>query len=94
MAQVSVERMTTTPEIPALLTIPEVARLLRISVRQAYRLAELGEFPSVRVGQASVRVDADELAAYIERRRESSQEMREPGSFPGSMGSRDRRDEP
>lgn len=55
---------------PRLLTADEVAAVLRITPRQAYRLVARGELRGVRVGQSSVRVDANELASYIESRRQ------------------------
>jgi excisionase family DNA binding protein len=55
-----------------LLTAGEVAEVLRITPRQAYRLVAIGELPGVHIGQASVRVDAADLTAYIEQRRGGS----------------------
>ena len=48
-----------TPAIvqPVMLTVPEVAKTMRISRAAAYRLVELGTIPSVRLGR-SVRVPA------------------------------------
>jgi len=73
---------------PWLLTADEVAAVLRITPRQAYRLVARGELAGVRVGEVSVRVDADELASYIKSRRVASSEMREP-AFERAQGSRD-----
>lgn len=56
------------PTFPVLLTPTDVAEVLRISRRQAYRLVERGELPVVRVGQTNVRVRAADLATYIEAR--------------------------
>jgi excisionase family DNA binding protein len=42
---------------PTVLTVPEVARTMRISRTTAYRLVENGTIPSVRLGR-SVRVPA------------------------------------
>lgn len=46
-----------TPIAPVMLTVPEVARTLRISRSAAYRLVEAGTIPAVRLGR-SVRVPA------------------------------------
>lgn len=59
------------PTFPRLLTAPEVAEVLRATLRQAYNLMANGEIPAVRIGQTNVRVDADDLAAYIASRREA-----------------------
>lgn len=55
-----------------LLTLPQVAKLLQISESFAYRLAQNGEIPAVRMGRA-VRVRPVDLQRYIERRAQSSQ---------------------
>ena len=47
-----------------LLTVPETARLLRISRNLAYELVARGELPSVRLGRA-IRIPRDELRAAI-----------------------------
>lgn len=36
----------------SVMTIPEVARLLRVSEKKTYRLAKSGELPSFRLGSA------------------------------------------
>lgn len=41
----------TTPEEPAVLCVPEVARRLGISRSFAYELVSAGEIPSVRLGR-------------------------------------------
>jgi excisionase family DNA binding protein len=50
---------------PALLTIEELARFLRISRAKAYELAARGEIPTVRMGR-SVRVRRDRLEAWLD----------------------------
>lgn len=51
----------------ALLTVPEVARVLRISRAQAYQLAQRGDLPGVvHIGRC-VRVSADALQDWIDR---------------------------
>ena len=51
------------------LTVPEVARILKISRSKAYRLAERGEIPVLRIGK-SVRVLRRDLERWVEERRE------------------------
>jgi excisionase family DNA binding protein len=53
-----------------LLTIREVAERLAVSTRTVYKLIEDGAFPSVRVGEGSVRVDAAALDAYVRSRQD------------------------
>ena len=48
-----------------LLTIPEVARVLRVPPARAYNLAREGLIPTVRVGR-QVRVDRDALRHWID----------------------------
>jgi len=52
---------------PALLTVEEVARFLRISRAKAYELAAQGGIPTVRMGR-SVRVRRDRLEAWLDER--------------------------
>jgi excisionase family DNA binding protein len=47
-----------------LLTVAEVAELLRVSNMTVYRLLKAGELPSVRIGK-SFRVREDDLDAYL-----------------------------
>ena len=47
-----------------LLTVAEVAGLLRVSNMTVYRLLKAGELPSVRIGK-SFRVREDDLDAYL-----------------------------
>jgi excisionase family DNA binding protein len=51
-----------------LLTVVQVAERLNVSRSTVRRRIELGEIPAVRLGRgphAPVRVDADELAAWV-----------------------------
>ena len=50
-----------------LLTVAEVAELLRVSNMTVYRLLKAGELPSVRIGK-SFRVREDDLDAYLAER--------------------------
>ena len=45
----------------------DVAVILRISRSHVYQLIEAGEFPVIRLGK-SIRIPADGLRAWIERR--------------------------
>ena len=47
-----------------LLTVPETAKLLRISRNLAYELVARGELPAVRLGRV-IRIPRDELTARI-----------------------------
>jgi excisionase family DNA binding protein len=57
--------------IERLLTPIEVADALAISNRGVLRLAEKGELAAIRVGERRLRFAPSDLAAYIERKRES-----------------------
>lgn len=50
-----------------LLTVEEVARMLRISRGKAYSMAASGAIPTVRMGR-SVRVRQDRLEAWLDAR--------------------------
>jgi excisionase family DNA binding protein len=60
--------MTTTPDTRPLLTSADVAHLLNVSRKTAYRLIERGELQALHVG-ASVRIRPESLDAYLERER-------------------------
>ncbi len=53
-----------TLEDKQLMTVKEVALLLRISRSALYRLIERGELPSLRLGH-SVRLRADDVLAFM-----------------------------
>jgi len=55
-------------EFPALLTVREVARLLRLSRATVYALIELLELPSIRFTTNAIRVRADDLQDYLRAR--------------------------
>jgi len=57
---------TTVAESP-LMTLPEVAQLLRVNKDTAYRLAAQGAIPAVKLGK-SVRVPRAALLAFIEQK--------------------------
>jgi excisionase family DNA binding protein len=58
--------MATTEDMLPLLRPVDVAELLNVSRKTAYRLIERGELSAVRIG-TSVRVRPEDLAAYLER---------------------------
>jgi excisionase family DNA binding protein len=67
---------------PLTLTVEEAGRLLGISRGLAYEAARRGEIPTIRLGRRLL-VPWTRLLALV-----GAPEMREPGSFPGSKGSR------
>ena len=54
------------PSFPQLLTVPEVAKILRLSPRTVWRLIRDERLPAVRIGR-SVRVHPDAVAALIKQ---------------------------
>jgi excisionase family DNA binding protein len=52
-------------ELPLLLRVEDVARLLHVSKPHAYNMIARGQVPSVRLG-ASVRVRRDQLLAWLD----------------------------
>jgi excisionase family DNA binding protein len=48
-----------------LVTVPEAARLLRVSTSTVRRLIDRGQLPSYRVGQRSVRLNRRELGRAV-----------------------------
>lgn len=51
--------------IPRLLKIAEVAKVLQISRTSAYRLAATGQLPAVRFSGATVRIRPEDLEKFI-----------------------------
>ena len=62
---------TDTPKVVRLLTIPEVAEILRISEGGVRRLQQQRCIPFLKVG-GSVRFAESDLMAYIEKQRVAS----------------------
>jgi excisionase family DNA binding protein len=58
-----------------LLTVPEVARRLRLSRNHTYILLGRGDLPRIKVGGA-VRIDSLDLEAYIQAHRETRREKK------------------
>lgn len=52
--------------IMELLTVPEVARRLKLSKSKVYLLCQRGEIPSIQLGK-SVRIPLDELETWLRR---------------------------
>jgi excisionase family DNA binding protein len=65
------------------ITVEEAGRLLGIGRSLAYEAARRGELPTIRLGRRLL-VPTARLQALVGQ----APEMREPGSFPGSKGSR------
>lgn len=59
--------------IEALLSVYEVAQLLRISESGVYRLVRSGELPRVKVGKRTL-FEPDEIRRFISRGRETAGE--------------------
>jgi excisionase family DNA binding protein len=60
----------------SLLTVTDVAGILRLSVRTVRRLIAEDELPIVRIGRA-VRVRREDLRSFIDKAARSGQEMKE-----------------
>ncbi len=58
--------MSAAEDIRPLLRPIDIAELLNVSRKTAYRLIERGELAAVHVG-ANVRIRPEDLAAYLER---------------------------
>jgi len=52
-----------------LLTVDEVAEILRVSPSTVYRRIQAGELPAVKLGHRQVRIKREDLDAYIEAHR-------------------------
>lgn len=57
-----------------LLSVPEAAAYLALSIRQMWVQINAGRLPSVRVAPRSVRIHPDDLRGYINQRRSNSGE--------------------
>jgi excisionase family DNA binding protein len=73
--------------IEALLSLDEVAELLRISESGVYRLVRSGELPRVKVGQRTL-FEPREIRRFIASRRDSATELQR-GPEPGAHDSHD-----
>lgn len=52
---------------PLLLTVPEAARLLRISRNTAYEMVRRGELPAINLGERIIRIPRFALEQWISR---------------------------
>ena len=60
---------------PTLMKRPEVEAAVGLSCASLYRLMSCGEFPRpIKIGQRAVRWRAEDVAAYLETRPESTGE--------------------
>jgi excisionase family DNA binding protein len=91
-----VQELPTVPagHLPPLLTVPEVAALLRVDASTVYRAVRRGELPAVRLGGrgTSVRIPASALEellspASVSARRRAGQAPVPPRRAAGSSGS-------
>jgi len=58
-----------------LLTVDEVAEILRVSPSTVYRRIQAGELPAIKLGHRQVRIKQEDLDAYIEAHRITSTEF-------------------
>ena len=70
-----------------LLTVDEVAEILRVSPSTVYRRIQAGELPAVKLGHRQVRIKQEDLDAYIEAHR--IEPDRRPASEDEKGGARD-----
>ncbi len=54
-----------------ILTIPEVARYLKISKSKIYYLVQRGEIPYIRIGR-NVRIKESDLMKWLDKHRDSN----------------------
>jgi len=52
-----------------LLTVPEVAEILRVSPSTVYRRIQAGGLPAIKLGHRQVRIKQEDLDAYIDAHR-------------------------
>ena len=56
-------------DYPIMLSVPQVAEILRMGKWSAYLLAHREDFPAVRIGKHKIRVNRDELKVWIEKQK-------------------------
>jgi len=61
--------VTDLSSLPVILSVPEVAKILRLSKSQAYEYIQQGVIPCIRLGK-SVRVPRGPFLAFLEGRSE------------------------
>lgn len=52
-------------ELPVLLTVPEVAKFLRIGRNAAYKLVYQKNFPILRLGPKKIRIPKEKLIEWV-----------------------------
>jgi excisionase family DNA binding protein len=70
MAQTPTESTSGAPE--EWLTVPDLARELKIPRSRAYELVACGDLPGVRVGARTIRVPRSELTRFLLKERPAS----------------------
>ena len=60
------ENISTSADLPALLSPREVAELTRQHLATVYRAIESGHYPSVKVGRGAVRIPRDLFLSTLE----------------------------
>ncbi len=58
------------PTETTLLTATDVARALNCSLALVYKLVDAGTLPAVRITDRAIRIDPQDLAAYLVERNE------------------------
>ena len=61
-------------EMPACLTVAEIAQIMRVSAPTAYALAHTGSFPAVKVGEKRYIVPKDKFLAWLYRGGDAAKE--------------------
>jgi len=69
LLQARLARMVGEPEqepVGQLLTVPTVAKVLKLGRARAYELVRSGDLPGVRIGERQIRVRRADLAKYLQ----------------------------
>ncbi|NUN47675.1 MAG: helix-turn-helix domain-containing protein [Candidatus Brocadiae bacterium] len=62
----------TAPGAPELLTLPEAAERLKVSLRTLRNIVRQGGLATIRISARRIVIQADDLAAYVASRRGSA----------------------
>ena len=62
-----------TEELDLLLTVDQVAEILKVAPSTVYRFLSQGRLPRVKLGSRSVSIHRDDLLAFIEERKTKGQ---------------------
>ena len=57
---------STFPNIPAVLTVEELAKYLHVGRNTAYNLVKSGEIPSIKIGR-QIRIASDDVYRYLHK---------------------------